>query len=103
MDDLDSIEVSAYLSTEAMLEQTAEEATELAQACLKMARKSRGENPTPKTYSECIENLNEEIADVMLCLNILIDQYIVLSHESIESVIIEKEKRFKERLLEKGE
>lgn len=33
----------------AMFEQLAEEATELAQATLKMARKLRGENPTPKT------------------------------------------------------
>lgn len=33
----------------AMLEQCAEECTELAQACLKLARKIRNENPTPAT------------------------------------------------------
>lgn len=38
-----------YIGKAALLEQTAEEASELSQACLKMARKIRGENPTPKT------------------------------------------------------
>lgn len=37
----------------ALLEQTAEECTELAHACLKEARRLRGENPTPKTTPEC--------------------------------------------------
>ena len=32
----------------AVLEQLAEECVELAQAALKLARKKRGENPTPK-------------------------------------------------------
>lgn len=54
---------------EAMLEQTAEECTELAQACLKLARKIRNENPTPKTIEQCYENLYEEMADVLLCFD----------------------------------
>ena len=37
----------------ALLEQTAEECTELAHACLKEARRLRGENPTPCTAEEC--------------------------------------------------
>lgn len=41
----------------ALLEQAAEEAAELAQACLKLARVYRGENPTPvteeKAYCQC--------------------------------------------------
>ena len=44
----------------AMLEQLAEEASELAQACLKLARKERGENPTPKSKAECERELIEE-------------------------------------------
>ena len=52
----------------AMLEQTAEECSELAQACLKMARKLRGENPTPKSAKEIADNLAEEVADVLICL-----------------------------------
>lgn len=36
-----------------------------------MARKLRGENPTPKSRADCIANLQEEIADVELCISIL--------------------------------
>ena len=53
----------------AFLEQLAEECSELAQAALKTARKYRGENPTPKTIDECYDSLQEEIADVMLCVD----------------------------------
>ena len=58
----------AKIGEAAMLEQTAEEATELAQACLKYARFLRHQNPTPKTKTECLDNLEEEIADVTICL-----------------------------------
>ena len=57
----------------AMLEQCAEECTELAQTCLKMARKLRGENPTPKTVSEIRGSIEEEMADVLLCISLLTD------------------------------
>ena len=52
----------------AMLEQTAEECAELAHACLKYARALRRENPTPKPMNEVITNIEEETADVSLCL-----------------------------------
>lgn len=56
----------------AMLEQTAEEASELAQACLKLARYYRGENKVyGKNESELKDNLAEEIADVNLCIQIV--------------------------------
>jgi NTP pyrophosphatase (non-canonical NTP hydrolase) len=51
-----------------MLLQTAEEAVELAQACLKMARKISGKNPTPLTMEELQHNLEEEVADVCICI-----------------------------------
>lgn len=51
----------------AMLEQTAEECVELAQACLKYARYLRGENKVHKPVEEIIENLHEEVADVRIC------------------------------------
>lgn len=41
----------------AMLEQLAEECTELAKAALKMARIIRNENPTPVTEEEAIANI----------------------------------------------
>ena len=44
----------------AMLEQLAEECTELAKAALKMARIIRKENPTPVTEKEAIDNIREE-------------------------------------------
>lgn len=57
------------IGTTAMLEQTAEEAVELALACLKYARFLRGEN---KVYGyseeELKEKLTEEMADVNICI-----------------------------------
>ena len=47
----------------AMLEQLAEECTELAKAALKMARIIRKENPTPVTEKEAIANIREEYTD----------------------------------------
>lgn len=55
----------------AMLEQTAEECAELAHACLKEARRLRGENPTPCAEEECKAAIMEEMADVALCLDML--------------------------------
>lgn len=61
-------EVIRTLGEPALLEQLAEECSELAHAALKMARKERGENPTPKTLYECFKALIEEMADVQLCI-----------------------------------
>lgn len=55
----------------ACLELLAEECTELAHACLKLARKERGENPTPTTILDSVNAIHEEIADVELCIEIL--------------------------------
>ena len=55
----------------ALLEQTAEECAELAHACLKEARRLRGENPTPKTTPECWLAMSEELADLQLCMELL--------------------------------
>ena len=64
-------DVLEMIGTAALLEQLAEESAELAQAALKMARKIRNENPTPKSRADCVANLQEEIADVELCISIL--------------------------------
>ena len=42
----------------------AEEAAELAQAAAKMSRKLSGKNPTPKSTSECQDDVIEELSDV---------------------------------------
>lgn len=47
-------DVLDMIGTAALLEQLAEESAELAQAALKMARKLRNENPTPKTHADCV-------------------------------------------------
>lgn len=56
----------------AMLEQLAEEAAELSQAALKLARVLRGENPTTVTQKEARKHLTEEYTDVFQCASELL-------------------------------
>lgn len=84
----------------ATFEQTAEEATELAQAALKIARIIRGENPTPVSYEKAYANFVEEIADVKLCLAVLEER---LGLFPTEEIACEKIKRWNKRLKEKRE
>ena len=85
------------IGTPAALEQLAEECCELGQAALKLARKLRGENPTPKTYDECMKAFNEENADVLVCLDLLIKSGLI-HNESIDSEMVLKERRWQDRL-----
>lgn len=64
-------EIMDQLGEPEVLAQLAEEASELAQAALKLRRALDGKNPTPKTIEECRENLNEEFADVAICASAL--------------------------------
>ena len=59
--------IERLIGKPALLEQLAEEATELAKAALKQARILRGENPTPVTEQKAIANVIEEYTDVILC------------------------------------
>lgn len=59
--------IAEEIGLPAALEQLAEEAAELAQAALKLSRKIRKENPTPKDVMELAENLEEEYGDVLTC------------------------------------
>ena len=88
-----------YLTVGDLLLQCAEECNELAQACLKMTRKLEGNNPTPKTMEEITNDLNEEIADVLLCLGAL-DEADITNNQIIESIIMAKEDRWAKRILE---
>lgn len=85
------------IGTPAALEQLAEECCELGHAALKLARKLRGENPTPKTYDECMKAFNEENADVLVCLDLLIKSGLI-HNESIDSEMVLKERRWQDRL-----
>lgn len=55
-----SKKVSDILPKTEILAQLAEEASELAQAALKLRRALDGTNPTPKSVEECEANLIEE-------------------------------------------
>ena len=81
----------------AVLEQLAEECSELAQASLKYARFLRGENPTPKTEKECRDALVEEVADVTLCIRLIIEGY-VIDPDKVNDIVEEKMQRWRERL-----
>ena len=96
------MDVTNHISKPALLELCAEECTELAHACLKMARKMRGENPTPAHLVDIRKDLTEEAADVDLCINALIKSRLI-SYTDLSVVQIEKEKRWEERILENNE
>lgn len=83
----------------ATLEQLAEEAAELSQAALKVARIIRRENPTPVGYCQAVDNLKEEAADVRLCLKVLKDAFIMNTDE-IENA---KLNRWLDRLVKAGD
>lgn len=79
----------------AVLEQCAEELAELTQAALKMARKLRGENPTPMTHAQAAEHLHEELGDVRLCLKVL---NVAMGGDNTTAVEAEKLQRWLDRL-----
>lgn len=58
-----SQKVSDILPKTEILAQLAEEASELAQAALKLRRALDGTNPTPKSVEECRKAFEEEYAD----------------------------------------
>lgn len=66
----DMKKVTDYLTTAEILAQMAEEASELAQAALKLRRAYDGTNPTPKSVEECEANLLEELADVKVTFTV---------------------------------
>lgn len=80
----------------AMLEQLAEEATELAHAAFKLARIERGENPTPVLKEDAMDHLIEEYTDVVQCAEEL---SLVPNREQIKL----KKMRFEERWKEEHE
>lgn len=91
------MKLSDHIGVAALLEQTAEECTELAHACLKLARKVRDENPTPASEDDILANVTEESADVTLCIETLVETGI-LSYEGIDSVIMKKKVRWEDRI-----
>lgn len=70
-----SKKVSDILPKTEILAQLAEEASELAQAALKLRRALDGTNPTPKSVAECEANLLEEFADISNAATALCDAW----------------------------
>ena len=60
-----------HVSSSEVLCQLAEECSELAHAALKLRRTYDNGNPTPVTSKEAFERVEEEVADVNLCLRVL--------------------------------
>ncbi len=89
-------EIKNYLPDAEILAQLAEEASELAQAALKLRRVLDGTNPTPVTKDQAMANLVEEYSDVVCCLVELEILYDV-------SIIRNKKERWINRLKEKGQ
>lgn len=84
--------IEKLIGRPALLEQLAEECSELAQAALKQARVLRGENPTPVTEMEAHNKVMEEYTDVIQCaeeLGLSIDQ----------SQLIRKDIRWHDRII----
>ena len=67
--DTEAKKIVEAIGDPATFEQLAEECSELAHACLKMARVLRGENPTPVMPSDAQEAVIHEIADVALSID----------------------------------
>lgn len=63
--------IKSHVGEDEVLAQMAEEAAELAQACLKLRRALMNVNPTPVTEGEAVAKLTEEFSDVMLCMELL--------------------------------
>lgn len=97
--------ISDILPMTEILAQLAEESSELAQAALKLRRALDGTNPTPKSVEECLENIQEEMADIFVCLTMFGKSAerdgILIYNRYMEKVIKiedEKEARWRSRL-----
>ena len=63
--------ISSKYETKTLLDQLAEEATELAHAALKASRIMRGENPTPVTLRDAEAMVTEEWTDLCLVADVI--------------------------------
>lgn len=64
-------EIREALPEAALYESLGEEAAELAHAALKLARRLRGDNPTPVLLPDARANVREEYTDVRLVAEVL--------------------------------
>lgn len=88
--------IKENLSYSELLTALAEEASELAQACLKLRRViTPNSSPTPTSKLKAKANLLEEIADVRVSIDMIIDQDM---NSEIDNIYDMKLDRFVDRL-----
>jgi NTP pyrophosphatase (non-canonical NTP hydrolase) len=88
--------VTDFLTQDELLAMLAEEASELTQAALKLRRVLDNRNPTPTGYLAAVKNLNEEIADVRLC----VEQISCIDEDVIHEIRGKKLARWLTRLID---
>ena len=81
------------LPEDTRLIQLAEEASELAQACLKLVRVMGGDTPLSEQYVR--DNLIEEMADVSVCMTALQD---IAPLARVGEIIAQKAQRWEDRI-----
>lgn len=90
--------IKAHVDTRELLEQLAEESSELAQASLKAIRAmGLSNNPSPIMIEDAIVKLKEETEDVLLCITLLSEYTGIDTEEPIG-----KEQRWVSRLKKMG-
>ena len=88
-----------------LLAQLAEECAELSQAALKLRRVLKRDevSPTPEGVAACMTNLQEEIGDVLVCLQAAGYLADVTAQSEVEEVMRRKTRRWARRLGRKEE
>ena len=89
--------IAEKIGLPAMVAQTGEEANELSQACYKMDRVLREENPTPWTWEMARKAIVEEVADVYVCTAEL-TRALHITPAEVDRVVEQKIERARERL-----
>lgn len=92
--------ITKEIGEPAVLEQLAEECTELAHAALKLARILRAENPTPVTEDMARKDIMEEMADVQVSMSILDVGVDWVDQQDIRIAIGRKLQRWQQRIKE---
>ena len=88
-----------FLTQDELLAGVAEEASELAQAALKLRRTLNGKNPTPVSVQDAMRDFDEEVADVELYL----EQVALKDCDRIREIRNRKLARWVERLNDRVE
>lgn len=92
-------QVTDFLNQEELLAMLAEESAELSHAALKLRRVMDGTNPTPVGYHLAVKRLQEEIADVFLC----IEQIHCVEEDTVNMIRKQKLARWLTRLMDERE